>query len=116
MNPLSIIDATTFNSLIDTVGDDYIDELLHVDFEETKQLLVDLQKALEKQDVDAFRMVSHSIKSTSNSFGALQYGELAKELEFMGRAGNLEGAPGKVAELVSGYEAVRQALEGLRND
>ena len=115
MNPLSIIDVTTFNSLVETVGDDYIDELLHVYYEETKQLLVDLKKALENQNCDTFRMVAHSIKSTSNSFGALQYGELAKELEFMGRARNLEGAPDKVAELVSGYESVSHALQGLRN-
>jgi hypothetical protein len=37
------------------------------------------------QDCEAFRMAAHSIKSTSNSFGALQFGLLAKELEWMGR-------------------------------
>ena len=58
-------------------------------------------------------MAAHSIKSTSNSFGALDFGALAKELEMMGREGRLQEAPGKVQELVNRYEAVMLALKEL---
>ena len=95
------------------MGADFIPELAQVYFEETPQLLAKLQQSFEKKDKEAFRQAAHSIKSTSNSFGALNFGSLAKELEFMGREGRLEDAEGKVRELVSGYEEVRKALEVL---
>jgi HPt (histidine-containing phosphotransfer) domain-containing protein len=113
MNPQSIIDSPTFDALKEAMGADYINELVQAYFEETPQLLSRLQDALAKQDCGAFRQAAHSIKSTSNSFGALQYGALAKELEMMGREARLDGAPGKVKSLVTGYEAVHQALVEL---
>lgn len=113
MNPQTIIDLPTFNSLLESMGADFLPELAQVYFEETPQLIGKLQQALDKQDQDAFRQAAHSIKSTSNSFGALAFGLLAKELEMMGREGRLQDAPGKVQELVSGYEAVQLALKEL---
>ena len=113
MNPQSVIDLPTFEALKEAMGADYINELVQAYFEETPQLLSKLQQALSKQDCDAFRQAAHSIKSTSNSFGALQFGTLAKELEMMGREARLDGASGKVKSLVAGYETVQQVLEEL---
>jgi len=113
MNPPSVIDLPTFEALKEAMGADYINELVQAYFEETPQLLSKLQQALSKQDCDAFRQAAHSIKSTSNSFGALQFGTLAKELEMMGREARLDGASGKVKSLVAGYETVQQVLEEL---
>ena len=113
MNLQSVIDLPTFETLKEAMGADYINELVQAYFEETPQLLSKLQQALARQDCDAFRQAAHSIKSTSNSFGALQFGALAKELEMMGREARLDGASGKVKSLVAGYQAVQQALEEL---
>jgi histidine phosphotransfer protein HptB len=113
MDTQSIIDLPTFETLKETMGTDFIGELLQTYFEETPKLLSELQQALNSQDYEALRRSAHSIKSTSNSFGALQLGAQARELEIMGRESNLEGAPGKVQALVTGYGIVRQALEDL---
>jgi histidine phosphotransfer protein HptB len=113
MNPQSVIDLPTFEALKETMGADFINELVQAYFDETPQLLAKLQQALANQDCDAFRQAAHSIKSTSNSFGALEFGILAKELEMMGREGRLDGAPEKVDSLVYGYEAVQKALAEL---
>jgi histidine phosphotransfer protein HptB len=113
MNPQSVIDLPTFEALKDAMGADFINELVQAYFEETPQLLSKLQHALASKDSDAFRQAAHSIKSTSNSFGALEFGAQAKELEMMGREARLDSAPGKVKSLVAGYEAVQQALEEL---
>ena len=115
MNASSVIDQPTFEALKEAMGADYITELVQAYFDETPQLLSKLQEALAKQDCDAFRQAAHSIKSTSNSFGALEYGALARELEMMGREARLDGAPTKVKSLVSGYEAVKQGLEALNH-
>ncbi len=113
MSPQSVIDFPTFEALKEAMGEDFIGEILQTYLEETPQLLDRLLQALEKQDCEGFRQAAHSIKSTSNSVGALDFGTAAKDLEMMGRAGNLEGAPGKVEALVASYAAVRQALEEL---
>ena len=95
MNTQSVIDLPTFEALKEAMGADYIGELLQAYFEETPQLLADLQQALEKQDCETFRRSAHSIKSTSNSFGALNFGADAKELEMMGREASWKAQPQK---------------------
>jgi HPt (histidine-containing phosphotransfer) domain-containing protein len=113
MSAQSVIDLPTFKALKEVMGADFIGELVQAYFDETPQLLSKLQQALDKQDCEGLRQAAHSIKSTSNSFGALQFGAQARQLELMGREGKLEGAPAQVQALVAGYPAVRQALEGL---
>jgi len=113
MNPQSVIDLPTFEALKEAMGEDFITELVQTYFDETPQLLSKLEQALAIKDCDAFRQAAHSIKSTSNSFGALQFGSLAKELEMMGRESRLDGASGKVKSLVTGFQSVHKALEEL---
>jgi histidine phosphotransfer protein HptB len=109
----SVIDLPTYEALKEAMGADFIIELVQTYFEEIPQLLLKLQQALARQDCEGFRQAAHSIKSTSNSFGALGFGMDAKELEMMGRSGNLDGAAGKVDILLNSYETVRLALEEL---
>ena len=113
MNPPSVIDLPTFEALKEAMGADYLPDLVQAYFDETPQQLSKLQDALAKQDCNAFRQAAHSIKSTSNSFGALNFGADAKELEMMGREARLEDAAAKVEALVSAYDLVRKALEDL---
>jgi HPt (histidine-containing phosphotransfer) domain-containing protein len=113
MTSTSTIDLPTFEALKEAMGADYINELVQAYFDETPQLLAKLQDALAGQDTTAFRQAAHSIKSTSNSFGALEFGALARDLEMMGREEKLEGAPAKVKALVTGYETVHKDLEEL---
>ncbi len=84
MSSDSIIDLSAFNALKDEMGQDFLGELLQTYYEELPQLLTKLKEALAKQDPDAFQRAAHSIKSTSNSFGALEYGLQARELEMIG--------------------------------
>jgi HPt (histidine-containing phosphotransfer) domain-containing protein len=95
------------------MGADFIGELGKAYFEETPQLLAQLEQALAEHDSTVFRRAAHSIKSTSSSFGALQYAALARELEILGREERLNEAPARVKALVAGYEPVRQAIQEL---
>jgi len=116
MNTNSVIDLPTFEALKEAMGADYIGELVQAYFDETPPLLSKLKQALASQDCEEFRRAAHSIKSTSNSFGALELGALARELEFMGREARLEGAAGKVASLEKEYGIVQKKLEELCHD
>ena len=108
-----IIDLPTFEALKEAMGADFINELVQTYFDETPGLLAKLNESLTRQDAEEFRRTAHSIKSTSNSFGALALGTLARELEMMGKEQHLEGAPAKVKKLETDYAVVKTRLEEL---
>ncbi len=112
---MTTIDQATFKKLKNEVGADFVGELIETYCSETPQLIARLRLALSENDAAAFRLAAHSIKSTSNTFGAQALGEAAKELEGMGRAGDLSGAAGRVDRLADDYEQVQLALKELQN-
>ncbi|HVM73132.1 MAG TPA: Hpt domain-containing protein [Anaerolineales bacterium] len=116
MDNQAIIDLPTFEALKDAMGADFIGELVQAYFEETPGLLTQLNEAFTRQDAEEFRRAAHSIKSTSNSFGALAFGALAKELELMGKDQHLEGAAGKLEKLSADYALVQTRLKELCHD
>ncbi len=113
MSTQPVIDRSTFENLKEAMGVDFIDELLQAYYDETPQLLLTLKQALANKDCETFQRSAHSIKSTSNSFGALQFGIMARELELMGKEKDLSGASEKVDALISTYADVKTALEEL---
>jgi HPt (histidine-containing phosphotransfer) domain-containing protein len=113
---MSVIDLPTFERLKNDTGADFVGELIDAYREETPQLLAKLRHALTAHDADTFRQAAHSIKSTSNAFGALALGALAKDLEMLGRAGDLDGAQEKVDRLAAEYDRVQAALKDLAHD
>ena len=110
------IDLPTFEKLKHDTGADFVGELIETYCSETPQLIAKLQHALDVNDAGAFRQAAHSIKSTSLTCGALSLGEMAKELEMMGRAGDLAGAQEKVDRLAAEYDRVQHALKDLGHD
>ncbi len=110
------IDQATFDKLKTDAGADFVGELIEVYCRETPQLIAKLQSALDVNDTEAFRQAAHSIKSTSNTFGALSLSALSKDLEMQGRAGDLTGAQEKVDRLAAEYHQVQQTLKDLSHD
>ena len=110
---MSTIDLPTFERLTHDLGADFVRDLVETYCLETPRLIARLPEALASQNAAAFRQTAHSIKSTSNTLGALQLGTLAKELETMGREGHLAGAHDPVDQLAAEYDRVQQALKDL---
>jgi len=115
MSTEPIIDLNTISELKATVGGDFIGELVDTYLEETPRLIADLEPLLAKQEAEAFGRTAHSIKSSSASLGALSFAALAKELEMMGKSGDLAGAQPKVKRLAMDYAQVQSALKELRD-
>jgi len=109
------IDVATFENLKAMMGDDFIGELIDAYFEEAPQLIGQIEQALASGDAEVFRRAAHSLKSSSASFGAMQFSARAKELELIGKEGNLAGTGEKVAKLKLDYISVHDSLEALRN-
>ena len=78
--------------------------------EKTEQM----QAALEKEDMEAFSLIVHSLKSTSEAVGIQDISERARELEMAAMAGDTESVRKKAPELFSRYRDIgRQIKEAL---
>ena len=109
----SVIDMATFEGLKDMVGEDFIAELVGTFFEEAPRLISDLQTSLQAGDAPAFTRAAHSLKSNSASFGANTLAAQAREIEMLGRAGELEKGGVLLAALEESYSQVEEALRTL---
>jgi HPt (histidine-containing phosphotransfer) domain-containing protein len=103
------IDAATFAELQDTAGAEFVGELVGTFLEEAPQMLAELRAAMAEASADKFRRAAHSLKSNSNTFGALRLGEMARELEL----GGLITAAAPIDALQAEYNRVAAALQEL---
>ena len=109
------IDRATFDALTETTGAEFVGELVDTFLEEAPAMLEELRRALAAGDADTFRRAAHSLKSNSNTFGALALGALARELELGGIAKAAEGGKKPLDALEQEYSRVAAALIELRH-
>ena len=107
------IDRATFENLKATAGADFVGELVDTFIVEAPRMLDDLRDALAANDAARFKRAAHSLKSNSNTFGALTLGVMAKNLELGGLASARE-AGDPLDALAREYARVAAALKELR--
>ncbi|MSR15313.1 MAG: Hpt domain-containing protein [Gammaproteobacteria bacterium] len=76
-----LIDHATFTELQETVGADFVGELVETFLEEAPKMLAELRTALVAREAETFRRAAHSLKTNANTFGALALGNQARALE-----------------------------------
>ena len=107
------IDRATFENLKATAGADFVHELIDTFLTEAPAMFEDLRSALAANDAARFKRAAHSLKSNSNTFGALTLGAKAKNLELGGLASARE--PGEPLDaLAREYARVAAALKELK--
>ena len=111
----SVIDQEIYQALVEAVGDDFVGEMIDAYLEEGVKFLASLKSALADGDVDRFRRATHSLKSNSATFGALQLSGLAKELEDLARENRLDEAGGKLEPVFVSFSEVEQALKEFQH-
>ena len=107
------IDVATFEQLKSDLGEDFIAELVETYCTETPQLIESLQKSLAGLDSDGFRRAAHSIKSSSASLGAMRLSEHARQLEMIGKSGDLAEAATQLEKLETEYALASAELTEL---
>ena len=107
------IDLATFEELKATTGADFVVELVDTFLVEAPGMLYDLRTALAADDAERFRRAAHSLKSNSNTFGALALGALARDLELSGLDPALNAQSLEALRLE--YARVATALTELRH-
>lgn len=116
MDAFTEIDHQVFNALKAEVGADFMLELIETYCDDVHQQMHTLQSALDQGDEPTFTRAAHSVKSTSLSLGALSFGNLARELEMMGREGRLADARVIYQQMQAACELLLWTLKGLGHD
>jgi HPt (histidine-containing phosphotransfer) domain-containing protein len=109
------IDLATFEALKATTGAEFALELLDTFLEEAPAMIGELHDSLAAKDADKFRRAAHSLKSNSNTFGALTLGAMARDLELGGLASVAEKGTQPLDALAQEYARVAAALTAIRN-
>ncbi len=110
------IDHATFDALEQTTGADFARELVGTFLQEAPAMLDGLRNALAAKDADTFRRTAHSLKSNSQTFGALTLGAMARELELGGVAAVIERGGQPLDALAEEYSRVAAALTRLQHE
>jgi HPt (histidine-containing phosphotransfer) domain-containing protein len=109
----STIDQATFDELKESAGSDFVHELVDTFLAEAPGMLADLRRAFTDADAERFRRIAHTLKSNSNTFGALTLGALARNLELGGLPVAGQASAAKLDALGEEYDRVARALTEL---
>lgn len=110
------IDLKVYQELQDTIGPEYLAELINTFFEEAPIMLSQLRTARADGNTDAFRLASHSLRSNANIFGASRLADQSHALELQGLTTDQTAGEATLAALEETYEGVRHALLALIDD
>ena len=108
-----IIDRSVLAGLSETVGEDFVGELIDTFLEEAPGMFDEMKQGLSTGDTDSFRRAAHSLKTNAHTFGAIELAEKAKELEYMARENNLD-IGNRLDALEEAYEQAVEILNALK--
>ncbi|WOG28651.1 ATP-binding protein [Endozoicomonas sp. 8E] len=107
-----ILDMTTLNTLKDIMEDEF-DSLVESYLEDAPSLLKDIQNASKEADLQIMIRAAHTLKSSSNNFGASLLAGIALEIEKMGKDNQLSDAIHLIPELEEALIKTTKALKSL---
>ena len=91
-------------------GDALVQKVIAAYVGDTPRQLHALRQALGEGDAESVRRVAHGLKSASANIGATHLSGLCRELEQLGRSGNVDSGGPLLADLAREFRAVRLSL------
>ena len=113
MTTANALNEDIFTELRETMGADFIVELVGSYLLDVPEQMDALNNALKSGEPDTFRRAAHSIKSTSLYFGAEQFATQARLLEEKGKSGQIDGSEDEIAALRESFGLVQAHLKEL---
>jgi histidine phosphotransfer protein HptB len=111
----SPVDQSTIVELQESMGFDFVRELVAAFLDEASGMLADLKNAAEMDEKDTFRRAAHSIKSNADVFGAHGLADLARQMEISGLKPEPDENRVQIAALTAEYERTAITLRELMN-
>jgi CheY-like chemotaxis protein len=114
----SPLDPRVLDELLAMLGGEFssLGKLIDSFLEDAPHLLVQLRGYVEGGEAAGVRRIAHSLKSNGADFGAARFSNLCKELEQIGKAGELDGAASLLEQIEAEYRAVEAALSEVRSE
>jgi HPt (histidine-containing phosphotransfer) domain-containing protein len=107
-----LIDPTVFAELAESVGADFVRELVETFAAEATTMRSEMRAACEQRDAERFRRAAHSLKSNAQTFGARQLAEAARSLELGGLPSEAAPLDALEAELARSLAALAERAGG----
>ncbi len=101
LNELKVVMGDEFSLLIDTFKNDSIVRVQAI------------KDAVASVDPEEIRRAAHSFKGSASNMGATELTRLCRELEDLGRSGQVEGSQNLLEQITTEYECVESLLKGL---
>ncbi len=115
-NAAETLDKPTIERMRETLGDEFLVELIDTFLADAGPMIGDLKKGIAENDATLMRRSAHTLKSNSANFGAMTLSGLCKTLEEMAKAGEIEGAAELSAQVETEYEKAQLALEVVKSN
>ncbi|MDX2256748.1 MAG: ATP-binding protein [Pseudanabaenaceae cyanobacterium bins.39] len=80
-NLLPVLDASIFNTLLDSIGFDHISSLISSFIELSAITIANMQEAIQTGDLQTLEAQNHSLKGGSGTFGATKLHNVCQELQ-----------------------------------
>jgi HPt (histidine-containing phosphotransfer) domain-containing protein len=109
----SVIDRATLDNLVSATDAEFVAELIEAFLEDSPELIAQLKQSQNDNEPAVFQRAAHTLKSNGASFGAMQLAELAKELEMVGKSGDLSQVAEKILALETEYALVETELKAI---
>lgn len=106
------LDESAIAELKEIMGDDF-SLLIDTFVNDSVSRIVDIETAIANNDAEALRTTAHGFKGSALNIAANQLTEYCKQLEFMGRDQQLEGASEVFEQARQEFARVRDLLKAL---
>jgi CheY-like chemotaxis protein len=110
------VDSAALERLVKIIGDEPgpLAALIDTFHDDVQQLVDSARRGLQQGQAEEVRRAAHTLKSTGAAFGATRFSELSRSLESLASSGTLDGAADLIRRIEAEYQAVRIALETVR--
>jgi HPt (histidine-containing phosphotransfer) domain-containing protein len=111
-----VIDPSAFDALSESTGGDpeFLAELIDMFLTDGVDLLSAMDTASASGDAAELRRAAHSLKSNGATFGATTLTALARQLEELGKAAELDAVGPLIAEARQEFGRVERSLTATR--
>lgn len=108
--PDPVLDPGALERLRDSIGEEFLGELVGTFLDDAPVQLSTLRSAVERGDAEEARRAAHTLKGNGATFGANAFSELCRGLEERAKSADLADAEKLVAEVEAEYARVEAAL------
>jgi len=112
-DPLNRAALEKIRALSRDAGDVLVQKVINAYMGDTPRHLHGLRQAVNARDAGNVRRIAHGLKSASANIGAARLAVLCRDLEQLGRNGNVDGAASLLADMEREFQSVRQSLHAL---